>query len=111
MDILLANPRGFCAGVDRAIEIVERAIALHGAPYEALKRLGDGLKFVFITSRATVHLREGGGLDIEVAPSAHAKCERCWHYRDDVGRDAAHATLCGRCVANLYGSGEVRTHA
>ena len=32
MDILLANPRGFCAGVDRAIEIVERALALHGAP-------------------------------------------------------------------------------
>jgi 4-hydroxy-3-methylbut-2-enyl diphosphate reductase len=32
MDILLANPRGFCAGVDRAIEIVERAIRLFGAP-------------------------------------------------------------------------------
>ena len=32
MRILLANPRGFCAGVDRAIEIVERAIELHGAP-------------------------------------------------------------------------------
>jgi 4-hydroxy-3-methylbut-2-enyl diphosphate reductase len=32
MNILLANPRGFCAGVDRAIEIVERALALHGAP-------------------------------------------------------------------------------
>jgi len=32
IDILLANPRGFCAGVDRAIEIVERALALHGAP-------------------------------------------------------------------------------
>ncbi len=32
MKILLANPRGFCAGVDRAIEIVERALALHGAP-------------------------------------------------------------------------------
>ena len=32
MDILLANPRGFCAGVDRAIEIVERALALYGAP-------------------------------------------------------------------------------
>ena len=32
MRILLANPRGFCAGVDRAIEIVERAIALFGAP-------------------------------------------------------------------------------
>jgi 4-hydroxy-3-methylbut-2-enyl diphosphate reductase len=32
MDLLLANPRGFCAGVDRAIEIVERALKLHGAP-------------------------------------------------------------------------------
>jgi 4-hydroxy-3-methylbut-2-enyl diphosphate reductase len=32
MQVLLANPRGFCAGVDRAIEIVERAIQLHGAP-------------------------------------------------------------------------------
>lgn len=32
MEVLLAQPRGFCAGVDRAIEIVERALALHGAP-------------------------------------------------------------------------------
>ena len=32
IDVLLANPRGFCAGVDRAIEIVERALTMHGAP-------------------------------------------------------------------------------
>src|SRR3989449_1337711 len=32
MEVLLANPRGFCAGVERAIEIVERALELHGAP-------------------------------------------------------------------------------
>ncbi len=32
MQVILANPRGFCAGVDRAIEIVERALQLHGAP-------------------------------------------------------------------------------
>jgi 4-hydroxy-3-methylbut-2-enyl diphosphate reductase len=32
MQVILANPRGFCAGVDRAIEIVERALKLHGAP-------------------------------------------------------------------------------
>jgi 4-hydroxy-3-methylbut-2-enyl diphosphate reductase len=32
MEVLLANPRGFCAGVERAITIVERALAIHGAP-------------------------------------------------------------------------------
>src|SRR6266568_2509149 len=32
MEVLLANPRGFCAGVERAIGIVERALAVHGAP-------------------------------------------------------------------------------
>ena len=32
MNVLLANPRGFCAGVERAIEIVERALEIHGAP-------------------------------------------------------------------------------
>ena len=32
MQVILAKPRGFCAGVDRAIEIVERALRLHGAP-------------------------------------------------------------------------------
>ena len=32
MDILLANPRGFCAGVDRAVVTVEKALDVHGAP-------------------------------------------------------------------------------
>src|SRR5512145_1409101 len=32
VEVLLANPRGFCAGVERAIETVERALELHGAP-------------------------------------------------------------------------------
>ena len=50
MKILLANPRGFCAGVDRAIEIVERAIEMHGAPihvrHEVVhnRHVVDGLK-------------------------------------------------------------------
>ena len=79
--------------------------------FELLSRLGEDLRLVFITSRANVHLREGDGLSIEVAPSTHAKCERCWHYREEVGQDAAHPTLCGRCVSNLYGAGEARTYA
>jgi len=62
-----------------------------------------------ITSSATV--RRGDALDIQVTPSAHAKCGRCWHYRADVGADPSHPALCGRCVANLYGSGESRRFA
>lgn len=80
------------------------------ATYELLTRLGDDLRLVFITSRANVHLREGE-LEIKVVPSAHQKCERCWHYRSDVGSDASHPTLCKRCVSNLFGEGEARRYA
>jgi len=64
---------------------------------------------VMITSKATVV--EAAELAITVTPAAHEKCERCWHYRDDVGANADHPTLCGRCIDNLTGSGEVRAHA
>ena len=53
----------------------------------------------------------GDALAVQVTPATAAKCERCWHYRDDVGSDAAHPTLCGRCTSNLFGAGEVRTVA
>ena len=71
-----------------------------------LASLGEDLKFVCITSE--VSLRSGEALKVEVTVSDAAKCERCWHYRDDVGHDAAHPTLCGRCTSNLYGAGETR---
>ena len=72
-----------------------------------LRSLGEDLKFVNITSAVTVV--DGDELQITVTPSTAAKCERCWHYRDDVGHDSAHPTLCGRCTSNLYGAGETRT--
>ncbi len=87
----------------------EVAITAPGDDYAALASLGDDLRFVLITSSAT--LAKGDALTIAVTPSAHAKCERCWHYRADVGADADHPTLCGRCVANLFGTGEPRTAA
>ncbi len=74
-----------------------------------LRSLGDDLKFVTITSAATV--ADGDSLSIQVTPSTAVKCERCWHWRDDVGHDPAHPTLCGRCTANLFGAGETRTVA
>jgi isoleucyl-tRNA synthetase len=79
------------------------------APPEAhalLASLGEDLKFVFITSAVT--LQAGETLVITVTPSTAQKCERCWHWRDDVGHDAAHPTICGRCTSNLYGEGEAR---
>jgi len=48
---------------------------------------------------------------VVVNASTHAKCPRCWHYRDDVGADAAHPGICGRCVSNLHGPGEPRSYA
>ena len=77
--------------------------------YAALASLDDDLRFVLITSAARV--TQGDALSITVAPSTHPKCERCWHWRADVGRDSAHTGLCGRCVANLYGAGEPRRFA
>ena len=74
-----------------------------------LASLGEDLKFVFIAS--DVELKAGAELKIASRPSAATKCERCWHWRDDVGHDAAHPTLCGRCTSNLYGDGESRTVA
>jgi isoleucyl-tRNA synthetase len=89
----------------------ELDIHASGATYQALARLGDDLRFVLIVSRATLHEQSGGDVRIEVTPSAHAKCERCWHYRVDVGADVVHPTICGRCVSNLFGAGESRSHA
>ncbi|MBE0549854.1 MAG: class I tRNA ligase family protein, partial [Rubrivivax sp.] len=81
-----------------------------GAPDHALlASLGEDLKFVFITSAVT--LQAGAAWQIEVRASAAVKCERCWHWRHDVGHDPAHPTICGRCTSNLYGAGEARAVA
>lgn len=83
-----------------------------GAPkeeFDVLASLGDDLRFVTITSQAVLEAAET--LSVAVTPSTATKCERCWHWRDDVGHDAAHPTLCGRCTANLYGAGEARSAA
>ena len=77
-----------------------------GEKYEALASLGDDLKFVLICS-STV-LAQDAAEQVVASPLAHAKCERCWHVREDVGADPAHPGLCGRCVSNLHGAGEAR---
>ena len=82
-------------------------IGANGQMHDALARLGDELRFVLITSRASVTMEQGSGARVKVKASAHPKCERCWHYRADVGK----AGLCERCESNLNGAGEERRHA
>jgi isoleucyl-tRNA synthetase len=87
----------------------------------ALAALGDELRFVLITSGATLLslgdapeealAGEVQGLKVVVGASDAAKCERCWHRRDDVSAHAEHPTLCGRCVSNVAGDGETRHYA
>jgi isoleucyl-tRNA synthetase len=85
------------------------AVTADAEPHAVLASLSDDLKFVLITSAAS--LQRGDALTVTVTPSSATKCERCWHWRDDVGADPAHPTICGRCTSNLYGAGEVRTVA
>ncbi len=90
---------------------LQAVVTLTAAPedHALLASLGDDLKFVLIVS--ATHLVAGSALQISVAASSDAKCERCWHYRADVGQNPEHSTLCGRCDSNLHGAGENRVHA
>jgi isoleucyl-tRNA synthetase len=88
---------------------------------ESLQKIGDELRFVLLTSKAVVEVvnakpegaiaTEIDGLYIAINATEAAKCERCWHYCDDVGQHEAHTDLCGRCVSNVEGDGEERQFA
>lgn len=87
---------------------------------ESLDWLDDELRFVLITSYARVYAEterpdeavasDMDGLWLRVKPSQYSKCVRCWHHREDVGRHTEHTELCGRCVENVAGSGELRQY-
>lgn len=79
--------------------------------FNALDSLGEDLRFVTITSSAKVYKVPATEQKILVSPSQHQKCERCWHYVEDVGRDQAHPSICGRCISNVSGKAESRQYA
>lgn len=98
-------------------------VDLYCAPelMESLGRLDSELRFVLIVSRATVASLEDApgssvetemnGLKLVISASEYDKCERCWHFRDDVGNNESHPSLCQRCVDNIDGDGETRRFA
>ena len=87
----------------------EVSLEVGAEDHALLASLGNDLKFIFITS--AIDLVAASDLKAVVKASANVKCERCWHYREDVGTDPAHPTICGRCTSNLYGAGESRKFA
>lgn len=86
-----------------------------------INKLEDELRFVLLTSKANVQpLAEKSdaaqatdidGLFVQVNKTEAEKCDRCWHYTPDVGTIKGHETICGRCVSNVDGEGEVRKFA
>ena len=110
---VLEDVRG-SGGIGSSLQ-AEVKLRVDADDHELLASLGDDLKFVFICSRVSLEKVGTGdaaaGAAIEAAPSAHPKCARCWHWREDVGSDGGHPELCGRCVSNLFGSGEAREFA
>ena len=102
---------------------LDAEVELYASPELAktLEALDEELRFVLITSEATVlpiiqapedvTAGENPELCVRVAVATAGKCERCWHRRIDVGTHEAHPTLCGRCVTNVEGDGEIRRYA
>lgn len=86
-----------------------------------LSPLGKELRFVLITSGATVLpalQRDSSAIESDIAGlwikamvSLYKKCERCWQRREDVGADPEHPTICSRCVENMSAPGEMRYFA
>ena len=92
-----------------------------GDIYQKISSLGDELRFVLITSAASIAPLDQASssavdtdiaeLKIVVSPLSDEKCVRCWHRRPDLGSIAEHPELCVRCVENIDGDGEQRLHA
>ena len=90
----------------------EVEIRASGAKHELLASLEDDLRFALICSATTLVKASDAGAEAVIATaSAHVKCDRCWHWRKDVGVDSQHPELCGRCTENLFGQGESREYA
>lgn len=98
----------------------EVQIFTEGRLQEELEALSNELRFVLITSSAAVlplskkngdaSATELANVWLSVTPTKAAKCERCWHRLEEVGKDASHPGLCLRCVSNLEGPGESRDY-
>ncbi len=89
----------------------ELLIQVNATDFELLQSIAPDLRFVTITSQSEIALSADGNTQITVKPSAYQKCARCWHHTADTGSHPNHPDLCGRCISNLDGAGELRQFA
>ncbi len=90
---------------------LEAEIELHCsvADQNWLSPLVDELRFLLISGDVKlVPDADAKTIVVSAQPTQKHKCVRCWHHREDVGAHTAHPLLCGRCVSNVDGAGEVR---
>jgi isoleucyl-tRNA synthetase len=99
------------AGIIGSSLQAELLIQVSVADFEMLQSILPDLRFVTITSKAEIAKSSDGNIQITVKPSTYQKCARCWHHTADVGSDPNHPDLCGRCISNLGGTGELRQYA
>ncbi|NBO85101.1 MAG: isoleucine--tRNA ligase [Burkholderiaceae bacterium] len=99
------------AGIIGSSLQAELLIQVSAADFEMLQSILPDLRFVTITSKAEIAKSSDGNIQITVKPSVYQKCARCWHHSADVGSDPNHPDLCGRCISNLGGAGELRQYA
>lgn len=97
------------AGLIGASLQAELVIHADAELYPLLTSVADDLKFAYMVSK--ISLYSADVTSVEVIVSEQAKCERCWHYAAEIGENAEHPTICGRCVENLTGIGEIRKFA
>jgi isoleucyl-tRNA synthetase len=113
----LRQNRKIGSGLDAEVTIYADQALL-----DQLQVISDELRFVLITSEARlaplsgakvepVRLESGHDIVVEARSSEHTKCVRCWHHREEVGSDSRHPELCGRCIENVEGKGELRKYA
>jgi len=113
----LRQDRKIGSGLDAEVTIYADQALL-----EQLQVISEELRFVLITSEARlaplsgvkaepVRLESDYDIVVEARPSEHTKCVRCWHHREEVGSHSAHPELCGRCIENVDGKGELRKYA
>jgi len=91
---------------------LEADIELHCsvADQNWLSPLAEELRFLLISGdvRVVPNADAKGVIGVLATPTSKPKCVRCWHHREDIGTHATHPLLCGRCVSNVDGAGEVR---